>query len=76
MLTMLVHKLIQHRWIKMTYHVLMCLVNKYFSTLEYGNVAKLVDQHERIMMLNAFQILIDLKRLKKTILLTQDFCCI
>jgi hypothetical protein len=60
----------------MTYHVLMCLVNKYFSTLEYGNVAKLVDQHERIMMLNAFQILIDLKRLKKTILLTQDFCCI
>jgi hypothetical protein len=33
----------------------MCLVNKYFSTLEYGNVAKLVDQHERIMMLNAFE---------------------
>jgi len=73
---MLVHKLIQHKWIKMTYHVLMCLVNNYFSTLEYGNVAKLVDQHGRIMMLNAFQILIDLKRLKKIILLTQDFGCI
>jgi hypothetical protein len=54
----------------MTYHVLMCLVNNYFSTLEYGHVVKLVDQHGRIMMLNAFQILIDLKRLKKTILLT------
>jgi hypothetical protein len=52
------------------------LFNNYFSTLEYGNVAKLVDQHGKIMMLNAFQILIDLKRLKKIILLIQDFGCI